>query len=175
MNARFRLYNMPKEWFILQFKPNSHYRAVKNLNQQGFETFLPMYKTTSRKASRFINKTQPLFPGYMFITFKRDDTNWRMINNTYGVSRLITFNSVVKSIPTKVISDLMARCDLEGNLLPEKILTKGDQVEILKGPFANFIASVETYHSDQRIWLLLDLMGRKIKIQTSSNAVQPSV
>ena len=30
---------MSKEWFILQFKPNSHNQAAKNLNRQGFETF----------------------------------------------------------------------------------------------------------------------------------------
>ena len=45
---------MSKEWFILQFKPNSHHQAAKNLNRQGFETFLPLHDTTSRKISRFI-------------------------------------------------------------------------------------------------------------------------
>jgi transcriptional antiterminator RfaH len=46
---------MSKEWFILQFKPNADHQAAKNLNQQSFETFLPLYDTTSRKSSRFIN------------------------------------------------------------------------------------------------------------------------
>ena len=33
---------MSKEWFILQFKTNAHHQANKNLQQQGFETFLPL-------------------------------------------------------------------------------------------------------------------------------------
>ena len=61
-----------------------------------------------------------------------------------------------------------------GKLMPLENVKKGDQVKILKGPFANFIATVETYETEQRIWILMDLMGRKTKIQTSSDALQPS-
>ena len=165
---------MSKEWFILQFKPNSHHQALKNLNQQGFETFLPLHDTTSRKASRFVTTSQPLFPGYMFIAFDRAETKWHKINNTYGVSRLVTFNSILKPIPATFVNDLMKRYDLSGKLLPIKKLKKGDQVKVLKGPFSNFIATVETYETDQRIWVLMDLMGRKTKIQTPSDTLQSS-
>ena len=156
---------MSKEWFILQFKSNSHHLAAKNLNRQGFETFLPLHDTTSRRLSRFINTSKPLFPGYMFIKFDRAESEWHKINSTYGVSRLITFNSILKSIPTIFVDHLMKRYDLSGKLLPIQKLKKGDQVTVLKGPFANFIATVEKYEADQRIWILMDLMGRKTKIQ----------
>lgn len=165
---------MSKEWFILQFKSNSHHLAAKNLNRQGFETFLPLHDTTSRKLSRFMNISKPLFPGYMFIRFNRAETTWHKINNTYGVSRLITFNSTLKSIPTIFVDHLMKRYDLSGKLIPIQKLKKGDQVKVLKGPFTNFIATVETYETEQRIWILMDLMGRKAKIQTPSDALQPS-
>jgi transcriptional antiterminator RfaH len=165
---------MSKEWFILQFKPNAHHIANKNLNQQGFETFLPLHDTTSRKLSRFINTSKPLFPGYMFIRFNRAESKWHKINNTYGVSRLITFNSILKSIPTSFVDNLMKRYDLSGKLLPIQKLKKGDQVELLKGPFANFAATVEKYEDDQRIWVLMDLMGRKSKIQTEAESLQLS-
>jgi transcriptional antiterminator RfaH len=164
---------MSKEWFILQFKANSQHQATKNLNQQGFETFLPLYDSTSRKASRFINTAQPLFPGYMFVTFDRAESKWHKINNTYGVSRLVTFNSNLKSIPTAFIDNLMLRYDLSGKLLPIKKFKKGDKVKITQGPFANFIASIEKYEADQRIWVLMDLMGRKTLIQTPLGTLQP--
>ena len=68
---------MSKEWFILQYKANSHQQAKRNLNWQGFETFLPLHFTTSRNASRFSNTTQPLFPGYMFIKFDKASAEWQ--------------------------------------------------------------------------------------------------
>ena len=160
---------MSKEWFILQFKSNSHHIAAKNLTRQGFETFLPLHDTTSRRTSRFINTSKPLFPGYMFIKFDRAESVWHKINSTYGVSRLITFNSILKSIPTIFVDHLMKRYDLSGKLIPTQKLKKGDHVTVLKGPFANFIATVEKYEADQRIWILMDLMGRKTKIQTPSD------
>jgi len=165
---------MSKEWFILQFKSNSHHLATKNLNQQGFETFLPLNNTTSRNASRFVNANRPLFPGYMFITFDRMESKWHKINNTYGVSRLITFNSTLISIPEIFINNLMKRYDLSGNLLPIKKLNEGDHVKLLKGPFVNFAATVEKYEDDQRIWILMDLMGRKSKIQAATDSLQLS-
>ena len=165
---------MSKEWFILQFKSNSHHLAAKNLNRQGFETFLPLHETTSRRLSRFINTSKPLFPGYMFIKFDRAESQWHKINNTYGVSRLITFNSLLKSIPTKFVDSLMKRYDSSGKLIPIQKLKEGDRVKILKGPFADFIASVENYESEQRIWVLMDLMGRTTKIQIPSEALNLS-
>jgi transcriptional antiterminator RfaH len=165
---------MSKEWFVLKFKPNSHDQATRNLNRQGFETFLPLYDTTSRKLSRFISTSKPLFPGYMFIRFNRAETDWHKINNTYGVSRLITFNSILKSIPTSFVDSLMNRYDLSGKLLPIQKLKKGDQVTVLKGPFADFIATVEKYEADQRIWILMDVMGRRTKIITPSDILKLS-
>jgi len=165
---------MSKEWFILQFKTNSHHQAAKNLNQQGFKTFLPLHETNIQKTSRFTNTAKPLFPGYMFITFDKTEPGWHKINNTYGVLKLITFNSKLKSISTIFIDNFMRRYDLSGKLQPVEKLKKGDQVKILKGPFADFIAKVETYETDQRIWILMDLMGRKAKIQTSADTLQLS-
>jgi transcriptional antiterminator RfaH len=163
---------MSKEWFVLKLKSNSHHIAIKNLNRQGFETFLPLHNITSQKASRFISNTQPLFPGYMFITFDRSENKWQKINSTYGVSRLITFSSKLKPLPTTFIDTLMKRYDSSGELLPIEKLQKGDQIKILKGPFANFIATIETYETNERIWILMNLMNRMTKIKTSSEYVQ---
>jgi transcriptional antiterminator RfaH len=165
---------MTKEWFILQLKPNAHHKAVKNLNHQGFETFLPLHDTTTRKASQFIDVTRPLFPGYLFIKFDREKNKWQKINYTYGVSRLITFNSTLKSIPTTIVEDLIKRCDTLGKISPVKKIAVGDKVKVLKGPFANFIASVETYETDHRIWILMELMNRKAKIQVSTEDLELS-
>jgi transcriptional antiterminator RfaH len=165
---------MKKEWFILQVKPNSHFKALNNLKRQGFETFLPLENSTLRTTSRFINSNKPLFPGYMFIAFDRTSEPWSKINNTYGVSRLITFNSILQSVPSSLIDAFRQRCDLSDKLLSKKKLKKGDQVRVLKGPFASLIATVETCEKDQRIWVLMDLMGRKTLIQTPLDTIQPS-
>ena len=159
-------------WYLIQFKPNSHRLAERNLHQQEFETFLPMQKTTRRKASRFLTDLKPLFPGYMFVRVNTELAPWRRINNTIGVSRLVSFDGKPKPLPLQLVSGLMLRCDTSGSLLSPKSLSKGDSVEMLAGPFANFIATVDTIDSEQRIWVLMDLMGQKTRMQVTTDQLQ---
>ena len=90
------------QWYLIQFKPNSHRLAERNLQRQGFETFLPMQKITRRKASRFVSDLKPLFPGYMFVSVNSDLAPWRSINSTIGVSKLVSFEGKPKPLPLTV-------------------------------------------------------------------------
>ena len=160
------------QWYLIQFKANSHRLAERNLHRQGFETFLPMQKITRRKASRFVSDLKPLFPGYMFVSVNSELAPWRPINSTIGVSKLVSFEGKPKPLPLQLISGLMLRCDASGKLLPPKSLNEGDSVEMLTGPFANFIATVDTIDPEQRIWVLMDFMGQKTRMQVSADQLQ---
>ena len=161
-------------WYLIQFKPNSHRLAERNLNRQGFETFLPMQEITRRKASRFVNDLKPLFPGYMFLSVESKMAPWRTINSTIGVSRLVSFEGKPKPLPLQIVSGLMLRCDGAGKILPPKTLSEGDSVELLTGPFANFIATVDTIDPAQRIWVLMDFMGQRTRMQVTHDQLQLS-
>ena len=161
-----------KNWYLIQFKPNSYRIAERNLQRQGFETFLPMQRITRRKTSRFVTDLKPLFPGYMFVSVNSDLLPWRKINSTIGVSRLVSLEGRPKQLPIQLISCLMLRCDESGTLLSQKTLSEGDSVEMLTGPFANFIATVDTIDPEQRIWVLMDFMGQKTRMQVTSDQLQ---
>ncbi len=163
-----------KIWFLLQFKPNSHSLAKRNLLRQGFETFLPMQEVTRRKSTRFVNDLCPLFPGYMFVAFDPQTAPWRKINGTFGVSKLVSFDGQPKPVPLDLISELMRRCDVAGKLLPQQQLVPGDEVELLTGPFANFVAKVETIDSNQRIWVLMECMGQRARINVTAEHLELS-
>ena len=160
------------QWYLIQFKPNSHRLAERNLQRQGFETFLPMHKITRRKASRFVSDLKPLFPGYMFVSVNSELAPWRTINSTIGVSRLVSFEGKPKPLPLQLISALMQRCDASGTLLPPKSLSQGDSVKMLTGPFANFIATVDSIDPEQRIWVLMNFMGQQTRMQVTADQLQ---
>ena len=156
-------------WCLRQFKPNSHRLAERNLYRQGFETFFPMQKITRRKAARFVSDLIPLFSGYMFVSVNSDLAPWRTINSTIGVSKLVSFEGKPKPFSLQLISGLMLRCGASGTLLPPKSLNEGDSVEMLTGPFTNFIAKVETIDPEQLISVLLDFMGQETRIQVTAD------
>ena len=169
-----------KQGHLLQFKSNSHRLAVRNLKRQGFETFLPLQEIIRRNASRFTLDLRPLFPGYMFVGAELDAAPWRTINSTIGVSRLVSFADNYKPLPLNLISSIMLRCDEEGKLLPLKTLNAGDNVEVINGPFVNFLATVEKIDAQQRVWILMEFMGRgtrvkvepeQLKLSTQSDAL----
>ncbi len=159
-------------WHLLQFKPNAHRLAERNLKRQGFATFLPMHETTRRKASRFVSNISPLFPGYMFVGVNEGETPWRQINYTLGVSRMVNLEGDPRPIPKQVISNLMLRCDTSGKLLAPKSLKVGDCVEVLTGPFADFVAKIENIEAQQRISILIEFLGQKTKMLVKPEQVK---
>lgn len=159
-------------WFLVQTKPNGHRLAERNLKRQGFETFLPLQEVTKRRSSRFVNDFRPLFPGYMFVAFDPDTAPWRQINGTFGVSRLVNFEHAPRALPQCLITDLMLRCDAEGKLLPPRTMAVGDEVELLTGPFAKFIGTIEAFDAEQRIWVLLELMGQQTRVNVGRENMQ---
>ncbi len=163
-----------KIWFLLQFKPNSHRLVERNLMRQDFTTFLPMQEVTRRKSTRFVNDLRPLFPGYMFVAFDPKSAPWRKINGTIGVSKLVSFGGQPKPVPLDLVSGLIQRCDAQGKLLHAKQLAAGDQVTLLTGPFANFIATVETIDIEQRIWVLMECMGQRTRMYVKADQLQLS-
>lgn len=159
-------------WFLAQLKPNCANIADKNLQRQGFRTFLPMEEQTRQHNGKFITTRQPLFPGYIFVAFDVAYGLWRRVKSTYGVTRLVNFGEKPAAVPPNLMAQLMLSCDDSGKLLPPKILQPGDQVTLTKGPFANFAAEVVKITPDRRVWVLMEIMGAKTNVAIGADQLR---
>lgn len=161
-----------KNWFLVQFKPNNHIIAERNLRAQNYETFLPVEeKVLHRYGKKTVAKT-PLFPGYLFVNFSLTNDRWSGINSTFGVSKLLSQNNKPQIIPQKIMHELINRCDENGMLLPPKNMKKGDEVTVINTPFSKFISTIEQIDSKNRIWILMNILGRETRIEITSNQIQ---
>jgi transcriptional antiterminator RfaH len=146
-------------------RPNQFHIAEHNLARQGFPVFCPIQRETRRRGGRFVSEMRPLFPGYLFVSFNPGSSAWRTINNTYGVSRLVTFGECGPApVPQNLVVGLMARCDDAGHLLPPPVLKPGDKAHVLSGPFAQFVATVESLAPERRVWVLLEILGCQTRV-----------
>ena len=59
-----------------------------------------------------------------------------------------------------------------GKLLPPKLLKRGDQVTLTKGPFANFVAEVESIAPDRRVWVLMEIMGAQTRVAVGADQLR---
>lgn len=159
-------------WFLAQLKPNCAQVAVRNLARQGFETFLPLEEVTRRARSKFVTAAQPMFPGYVFVAFDIAQGGWRAINGTYGITRLVSFGKEPAPVPTQIVRTLMERCDADGNFAASRPLAPGDQVAMPRGPFVDFVGEVEKLAPDARVWVLLDLMGGKMRVSVPAEELR---
>lgn len=161
-----------RSWYLVQTKPSGHALAQRNLLRQGFEVFLPLQRVTKRKSTRFLDDLRPLFPGYLFVAVAAVSAPWRKINGTFGVSKLVRFGEKPSAVPNELIAALQARCDDGGVMLPPAVLSVGDEVQVLTGPFAHFAATVDSIAADQRVWVLMDLMGQITRVALDADHLQ---
>jgi len=161
------------DWFLVQLKPNGFERAKLNLARQDYETFMPVQEISQRCRGRLSLAIRPLFPGYLFVQIPPFRRDWRAINNTYGIARLVALQG---GRPTEVPSDLMlalrARTDPKGHLQAPDNLVAGEQVRIIGGPFAQHVAEIETVVPGDRVVLLMQLMGRLVRTKVAPGALE---
>jgi len=158
--------SLKKKWLVAQIKPKSHDLASRNLERQGFETFIPKIKVTKKKENKFISKEVFVFPGYAFIGVDLQASYWTKINSTYGVSKLLTFNNKPSEVPLDFMVALKKRFQDNINPIIAENLKRGDIIKFNNGPFANLVANIESIDAKQRIYVLLEVMGghRKLEI-----------
>jgi transcriptional antiterminator RfaH len=154
-------------WFATQVRPNGAKIAARNLQRQGFPVFAPLLEHTQQRRGKFVSILQPLFNGYVFVQFDPNTAAWRSINGTYGVSRVVSFGIENRPImvPPALIAELNLRCDENGIFHDAPALKPGDQVRITKGPFAKFAATVTRLSKQERVWVLLDMMGAQTSLR----------
>ena len=159
--------NFDNKWYVALIKQNSYDTAIKNLERQGFETFLPKMEITQRQKNQFVVKNAYVFPGYMFVSFDPRSITWTKINSTYGVSKILSFNNKPAEISSDFVLKLKKRYEIDSNSRKKGELFKGDYIKFYKGIFSNLIGKIESVDKKNRIWILLESMGgyKKLKLQ----------
>ena len=164
-------------WYLVQFKPNAAQIAVRNLKNQNFGTFLPLQEITKRKGKIFQRQIRPLFPGCLFVQINPDQGPWRQVNSTRGVARLVRLGAELTAVPREIVEALMARCDKQ-SILRQTNETKssqlhiGNQAQVTQGPFSGFIATISDIEPNNRINILIEIMGQTTKVAIDAGALQ---
>jgi transcriptional antiterminator RfaH len=167
--------SLSANWYAAQLKANGFSKAVANLNRQGFQSFMPLQRKTVRHARQIGETLKPVFPGYLFIRFGERQSDWRKVNSTIGVSKLISFSQNLPApVPQELIDSLRLRCDQKNILLPLTDLATGDRVKILSGAFSEFNGQIETLLPGDCARLLLQFMGQTTRVDIAKTELERS-
>ena len=158
-------------WHLLSIKPNCHKIAEDNLTRQGFNVFFPKHIVTVRNRNRFLDRLQPLFPGYVFAEVSKHSYDVTVLNNTRGVNKIVSSTGNYYPLKTAFIESLRIHCDKNEIFSCETNFKLGDQVKIESGPFTSFIAKIVGAQSHSRVELLLEFLGAEVRTAISTTNI----
>jgi transcription elongation factor/antiterminator RfaH len=162
-----------ERWYAVHTLPFAEARAEGHLHNQGFRTFQPKRQKTIRHARRLSTVEVPYFPRYLFIVLDMTRDQWRSVNGTFGVSRLVMWGDRPHPVPPGVVETMIASADPRGILQLARKLQVGGRVRLMAGPLAEQLAILDELDDSGRVRLLLDILGRQVATLTNANNVMP--
>jgi transcriptional antiterminator RfaH len=153
-------------WYVVQTQPHGETKAVWHLERQGYATYLPRYQKRRRHARRIETVAAPLFPRYLFVAIDMATQRWRSIQSTIGVSRLVC-NGEEPAVLADGIVEGLRRRENEGGFVrldSRPRFAIGEKVRIVDGIFASHLGLFDGLSDGERVAVLLDMLGRKVRV-----------
>jgi transcription elongation factor/antiterminator RfaH len=160
-----------ERWFVVQTLPHQEKRAQIQLENQKYRTFLPRRERTIRHARKLTTVVRPFFPRYMFVILDPERDQWRAVNGTLGVARLVMQGERPHPVPPGIVETLVASTGPNGLLQMRPQLKVGDPVKLTQGPFAEYLGTLDRLDDSGRVRVLLDMLGRQVPIVVEGHHV----
>ena len=153
-----------RNWYLIKTKSRQELVAIKNLENQEYSTYCP---TVTIK-----NKHIVLFPGYLFIYLDNKKENWSPIRSTKGVVNFVRFGLNFAQVPDTIIKFLKANELINKEKLNNLNRFKsGDKIQITDGVFKNCVAIFKSSKSEERVILLMNLLGQQQTINIKKTSI----
>jgi transcriptional antiterminator RfaH len=147
-------------WYVVHTKPKQEFRALEQLENQGYHCFLPTLRV--ERAGRITRKTclEPLFARYLMIHLNSTTENWSPIRSTRGVNGLLKFGDRFATLQDQYVETLKS--------VPQEALRRlfmpGDHVSVCSGPFAGIDGIYQADDGEARALVLIEMMSHPQKL-----------
>jgi transcription antitermination factor NusG len=159
------------EWNVLYTRHQHEKLVAESLAGNGFEVFLPTYKTIRQWTDRKKQLSLPLFPCYVFVrsTFER---HLRLLT-TPGVHFVVMFAGRPAAIPDWEMDALRKAVESKLRVEPHPFLQCGDWVRVTSGPLTDVEGILLRKKGSLRLILSAELLGKSIAVEIDAFSVKP--
>lgn len=164
-------------WFLVLTKPAREGIAQSNLERQGYRVYYPRLLRPSLWRGQWIERAVSLFPRYLFVQLDSSRQSLGPVASTLGVSRLVRFGHDSAVVPDEVVERLILKADPQSGL---HRLGKGrrfqreERINIIAGVFEGLEGIFEREAGEERVIILLGLLGRQAMVRVPSRHVVPA-
>jgi transcriptional antiterminator RfaH len=164
-------------WFLVFTKPLGEKIAQVNLERQGYRVYYPRLLHPSLYRGHWVERIVSLFPRYMFLQL---DTAWQSlgpVRSTVGVANVVQSGREFTIVPDDIVERLMLRADPTSGL--HKLdgvarFHRGAKVNVIAGPFEGLDGIFEREAGEDRVVIMLKLLGQDATVRVSSRYVVPA-
>lgn len=156
-------------WYAVHSRPKQEHRALENLQNQGYEAWLPMITLEKLRRGRVTEVVEPMFSRYLFIRLDMEHTNWTPIRSTLGVSRLVSFGNRPAPMADELIQALRGLPERA----PERLLKTGQNVVFIDGPLKGLQGIYQHTDGEARAMVLVELMSKQHSITADVRHLHP--
>lgn len=163
---------MTLRWYAAHTRPMAEYAVAHGLERAGYEVFFPRVRTPYPRPGR---GDAPLFPGYLFVRYDGDSPGLLSIGGASQGFRLVAFGGAVAPVPDQVVFHLQERLDslnASGGLW--RTFQPGEKVRVRLGPTDTLAEVVAQASPQERVQVLLQLLGRHISVDVPWQSVRPA-
>ena len=158
-------------WIVVQTKSNCEKKVTFNLIRQGYNVFFPKIKKSVVKFNKICNFIKPLFPGYLFVSLK-ENQSWSKINYTYGVFKILKFDKYLYYLPNDVFESIKSKCDRNDIFKKIESFHKGQKVKYRKNKFINMDAIFEENIDQNRSFIFINFLKQKVKARIETKYLE---
>jgi transcription termination/antitermination protein NusG len=161
----------PLPWYALQVRSRREALVATQLEGQGYECFLPQYKSERRWSDRKKEVSQPLFPCYLFCRF--DPHNRGPLLMTPGIQQIVGIGRTPMPVAENEIESI--RQVLASGLpsQPWLYLQIGQRVRVNHGGLNNLEGILVNFKGSHRVVLSVALLQRSVAMEIDLAWVTP--
>jgi len=162
-----------RSWFAVRTKPRQETLARDQLEQQGFEVYLPLVNTRITHARKVSWQPRPFFSGYLFMHLSKEQQQWTTIRSTIGVLAPVSFGDFYPPLPDAAIGLLQSRHDENGYInvdsKPVSPFNAGDAVQMNDGSMKGLEGVFLEMRGPERAMVLLNWMQKGMRVETQTD------
>jgi len=158
---------LANRWLAAYTKPRMEQVALKNLERQSFEAYLPLYKKFKKTETGMVPVLEPMFPRYIFFRPSKAEQSIESVRSTKGISNVVRFGHEPGMVSADIVEILKNFEADQNQATPETLcnLKAGQKVKLKHFTLGNMEGLLHDV-SSKRVTVLVEILGgfRKVNV-----------
>ena len=163
-------------WHALYVRSRAEKKVLSQLEDNGFQAYLPLITQVRKWSDRKKKVEEPLFKSYVFVY--SNEKEHIPILNVYGVIKFVTFEKKAVVVPENQILAIKKfvneyESGEEYKMQNNADLKEGQMVRIINGPMKGLVGRLDTIRNKRHLIVFIEVVGQYIPVHLPRAKVEP--